>query len=168
MGALRSSLSRPDPNLIRPSEADIEQARESSRRLGPALARGTARAKGSQPAPPIRFVMEVGGESKEMVIPLSALMLLQRILTEMAAGNAMALYPVHAELSTQEAADLLGVSRPFLTGLLERGEIPCRKIGTHRRVVFEDLQNYKKGIDDKRRAALDELATQAQELDMGY
>ena len=168
MSAFRSPRTRHESRLLPPTETDVELARESSRRLGPALAQSTARAGGAQFAPPFRLLMEVGGETKQLEIPLSALTLLQRILTEMAAGNAVALYPIHAELTTQEAADLLCVSRPYLTGLLDRGEIPCRKVGTHRRVLCEDLFNYKKTIDDLRRVALDELVAQAQELDMGY
>lgn len=78
------------------------------------------------------------------------------------------LIPIHAELTTQEAADILNVSRPFLIKLIESSEIPCRKVGRHRRIRFEDLMNYKQQIDSARMQALDELASQAQELNMGY
>lgn len=169
MTALRTQDSRSGPRLHRPSERETKLAQESSRRLGPALAKFAAEGKGEGSSTPIRvLVREADGCERELEIPLSALTLLQRILAEMAAGNAVTLYPVHAELTTQEAADLLGVSRPFLTGLLDRGEIPCRKVGTHRRILFEDVAAYKKAIDEKRRQALDELAAQAQELGMGY
>jgi excisionase family DNA binding protein len=107
-------------------------------------------------------------ESDDLILPGSALNLLLDILTEMSKGNAITVMPIHAELSTQEAAGILNVSRPHLVGLLEQEKIPFRKVGTHRRVLAKDVFDYKKLIDEERLNALNELATQAQELDMGY
>lgn len=105
---------------------------------------------------------------EDVILPAAAVRLLVALLSEMAQGNAVTLIPIHAEFTTQQAADFLGVSRPFLVKLLEEGKLPYRKVGTHRRVLFEDLKNYKAEIDRKRLETLNELAAQAQELDMGY
>ncbi|SIN67950.1 DNA binding domain-containing protein, excisionase family [Singulisphaera sp. GP187] len=145
-------------------------ALESSRRLGSMVAgldKSGAEGSGYGGA---EVVVQVKGQgaSESLTIPLSALTLLRMILEEMAQGNAITLTPVHAELTTQEGADLLHVSRPFLIKLLEGGEIPYRTVGRHRRVRFDDLMAYKQLTDVARAKVLDELVSQAQELDMGY
>lgn len=86
----------------------------------------------------------------------------------MANGDAITLIPIHAELTTQQAAEILSVSRPFVIKLLEERKLPFKMVGTHRRILFKDLQEYKKKIDEERLKTLDELAAQAQELKMGY
>lgn len=143
-----------------PNDSEVELARNSSRVLSGLNLKKTKS---------INILLETGNHHRNSVtLPLSAFKLLINILTQMAEGNAVTLIPVHAELTTQEAADLLNVSRPFLIRLLETKKIPFRKVGTRRRVLFQDLMDYKAKIDNARRKTLDELAKDAQELDMGY
>ncbi len=106
--------------------------------------------------------------SHTVELPVFALRLLDEILGELAMGNAVKVVPIHAELTTQEAADLLNVSRPHLVKLLDESAIPHTKVGRHRRVKFADLMAYKQHRDAESRQAMDELAAQAQELGMGY
>lgn len=101
-------------------------------------------------------------------IPAAAYNLLVEILTQMGMGNAVKVIPIQQELTTSEAASLLNVSRPYLVGLLESGEIPYRKVGTRRRVLAQDVIDYKNRIDAARMQTLEELAAQAQELNLGY
>lgn len=105
---------------------------------------------------------------QELLLPKSLKRLLTHLLTEMSHGNAVTMIPIHAEMTTQEAADYLNVSRPYLVKLLEEGDIPFHKIGSHRRVRFSDLREYKDRTVAARARALDELAAQSQELGMGY
>lgn len=107
-------------------------------------------------------------QAHQVELPTSALRLLVDILAELADGNAVKVVPIHAELTTQEAADLLNVSRPHLVKLLEDGVLPYHKTGKHRRVRFADLMQFKVQRDHDSELAMQELANQAQELKMGY
>jgi excisionase family DNA binding protein len=107
-------------------------------------------------------------ETHAITIPRAAFKLLIEILGQMANGNGVTILPLHAELTTQQAAEMLNVSRPFVVSLLESRKIPHRKVGTHRRIRMEDLLVYKRRDDEERRKALAELTAEAQKLDMGY
>jgi len=105
-----------------------------------------------------------GGEHAAVTVPRAAFDLFLEILGQMANGNAVTIVPVHAELTTQQAADLLNVSRPHLVSLLEAGALPFRMVGTHRRVLFSDLSAYRQRHDAQSRHAVAELSQQSQEL----
>lgn len=115
----------------------------------------------------VTIILE-GDPTQRIVVPAPAFELLVSILAEMANGNGVTVMPVHAELTTQEAANFLNVSRPYLVKLLEEGKIPFRKVGSRRRVQLPDLMAYKAKDDDRRDKALAALAAQAQEEGFGY
>ncbi len=112
----------------------------------------------------VRIKVDEADDGSELVVPRGALELLARILAHMAAGQGVSVVPAHAELTTQQAADLLNVSRPFLIGLLEAGEIEYRKVGAHRRVTMSSLMDYMRRDDERRRETADELTALSQEL----
>ena len=107
-------------------------------------------------------------DDTDLVLPRHALELLRNILTEMAQGNSVTIMPIQAEVTTQKAANLLNVSRPHLVKLLEDGAIPFSRVGTHRRIRFQDVMEYRAARTAESEAALQALADQAQEHDMGY
>ncbi len=106
-------------------------------------------------------LVESNGE--EVLIPESVRSMLRDIVKKIASGQPIYLIPHNHELTTQEAADILNVSRPFLIKLLDEEEIPYIKIGKHRRIRFQDLMKYKEKRDEKRGKALDELIQMSQE-----
>ena len=107
-------------------------------------------------------------DDHDLILPRQALILLRDLLTDMAQGNAVTVVPMHAEMTTQQAADILNVSRPYLVKLLETGTLGFTRVGTHRRIRFEELMAYKQKLKEQSSRAMDELAKQAQENDMGY
>ena len=143
---------------VPPSKEDVELARASGQRLAPLARRGR----------PLALRVRDADKEETIELPASAVKLLQAILEDMALGRAVTIVPQNAELTTQQAAELLNVSRPFLVQLLEQKKLPFRLVGTHRRVRFEDVLRFKENIDAERRKVLDQLAAEAQELKMGY
>ena len=144
------------PDTVSPDDVDQKQVTASSRQLAEVL---SGRKRKS-------YRLTIDGESCD--IPEAALRMLKDLLVQLSMGNSVTLIPIHAQLTTQEAADLLTVSRPYLVKLLETGEIPHHTVGTHRRVLLKDLMEYKRRADQERLKALEELAADAQELGLGY
>ena len=101
---------------------------------------------------------------RSLIVPRQAAIMLAQILGFLANGQGVTVTPSNAMLTTQQAADFLNVSRPYLIKLLEAGEIPFEKVGTHRRVAFGELMDYKRRDDHERRRAADELTELGQEL----
>jgi excisionase family DNA binding protein len=143
---------------VPPSKEDVELARASGQRLAPHARLGRS----------LTLRVRAAGQEETIELPAGAVKLLMAILEDMASGRAVTIVPQNAELTTQQAADFLNVSRPFLVQLLEQRKLPCRLVGTHRRLRFEDVLRYKETIDADRRKVLDQLAAEAQDLKMGY
>jgi excisionase family DNA binding protein len=137
-----------------PTRLEAKQAEETSRVLSTRLRSKT----------PLRLQVVGAPEDEMVVLPASALKMLVGILDEMGRGNTVTVVPVYAELTTQEAADMLNISRPFLIQMLGEGKIEFRKVGTHRRVRFESVMAYKRKVHAERLAALNELAAYDQEI----
>ncbi|GAB7202963.1 hypothetical protein OS31_48060 [Dickeya oryzae] len=110
------------------------------------------------------MIQDAENNTRQIELPTSSLKLLMSILGELAMGNAVQVVPVHAELTTQEAANILNVSRPHMVKLLEEGKLPFHKTGRHRRVLFANLMEYKRQRDNESRSAMQELTDHSQEL----
>ena len=142
---------------VAPTEEEATQAEESSRLL---------RSLGARPE--LQVQARGARHAQKVVLPPAAVRLLIEMLAQMAQGHAITLIPIHAELTTQQAANLLNVSRPFLVKLLEHGRIPFRKVGKHRRIQFRDVLAFREQSDAERRDALKRLVAEAEELGLGY
>lgn len=116
--------------------------------------------------PPLTLRLEnpQTGQHVETTVPAAAVRLLADVLARMAEGQAVTLIPLHAELSTQQAADLLNVSRPYFIKLLEEGKMPFRKVGEQRRVRFQDLLAYMDAYQKAANAALEEMTADAEAM----
>jgi excisionase family DNA binding protein len=141
---------------VRPGDSDAEIAYRAARRIGDYLTAHPG-------ADPVRIQGELAGDDA-LVVPRQAAIMLAQILGFLANGQGVTVTPSNAMLTTQQAADFLNVSRPYLIKLLEAGEIPFEKVGTHRRVAFGELMDYKRRDDLERRRAADELTELGQEL----
>ncbi|MDQ0701928.1 excisionase family DNA binding protein [Pseudomonas sp. W3I7] len=148
------------PKTILPLEKEVEAAVQGQRELASLLSTKFETQRID--------IFDKEDKPHTLVLPTSALRLLVDILGELAIGNAVKVVPVHAELTSQEAADLLNVSRPHLVKMLEDGAIPFTKTGRHRRIRFSDLMAFKQRRDEESQEAMEALAQQAQALGMGY
>ena len=106
----------------------------------------------------------VGMDGEEILLPESLYQVLLQVTPLLAQGKGVTLIPQEQFLTTQEAANILNISRPYLYKLLERGDIPFTKIGSHRRIKAENVLNYKQQRDIDRHQALTELTATSQEL----
>lgn len=143
---------------IEPGAVDAVDAQRALRRINDYLSR-TDRSDGD-----IQVHLETGATDEALVLPRPVAEMFASILAALANGQGVQVMPVDAVLTTQQAADLLNVSRPYLIGLLEAGEIPYTLVGRHRRIRFADLHQYLRDDDARRRDAADELMDLDQEL----
>lgn len=139
-----------------PDENEVQQAKDFARDLGRQVGKGES------------VVIQNADMGESVAVPKNVFDVLMKILAVMSEGNGFALIPMDKEITTQEAADILNVSRPFVVKLAENKEIVHRKVGRNRRFKLRDVLAYKQKQDAESNSALDELAAQAQELDMGY
>ena len=138
----------------RPSEDEIAQAKEASRQL--------ARLVPADERPLRLFTQD--NQHEMIAIPPGALRLFMDVLTQLGQGRSVTIVPGKAELTTQEVADYLNVSRPYVVKLIESGKLPARRVGARRRVAFDDLVKFDELDRRQRRAALDELTRLDQEM----
>ncbi|MBF6374365.1 helix-turn-helix domain-containing protein [Nocardia farcinica] len=141
---------------IEPGTIDAELAARAMRRIKDYLVK--------HPAEETVPVTAETGPDEPLVLPRAVVDMVAFILAQAAAGRGVSLVPSNTELTTQQAADILNVSRPYVVGLLESGEIPFRLVGTHRRIRFDDLKEYQRRSEGHSRAAADELSDLGQEL----
>ena len=141
-----------------PAPKEIEAALRGQRELAAYLSTSLETQKIS--------IQDENNVSHQIELPTSSLTLLMTILGELATGNAVQVVPVHAELTTQEAANILNVSRPHMVKLLEDGYIPFHKTGRHRRVLFSDLMKFKELRNQKSHKAMQELSDLNQDLEL--
>ncbi|MFG2815738.1 helix-turn-helix domain-containing protein [Streptomyces sp. NPDC048410] len=143
---------------LEPGVVDAADAQRALRRINDYLSR-TAQCEED-----VRVHLETGADDEALVLPRPVAEMFASMLAALANGQGVQIMPVDAELTTQQAADMLNVSRPYLIGLLESGEIPFRLVGRHRRIRFADLHQYLREDDARRKGAADDLMELDQKL----
>ena len=150
-------FTQPSSEVLVPTDQDARMALASSHALAPLLGDG-------QPTHTHVSLSMGGAQPTEVDLPQPIVRLLLSALNEMAAGRAVALLPVAAELTTQQAAELLRVSRPSLIKMLDDGKLPYRKVGAHRRVRYDDALLYVKNERARRAKVMEELVAETERL----
>lgn len=156
---LRTRLPLAASNVLMPTRHEARLARQAARSLS------------VHTNPPKNLTVQVMDKDRpqvEVEIPAPALRLLVKALSHLGQGHALALESLRPEISTGEAADLLAVSRAYLSRLLDEGEIPFHKTGRHRRVLLRDVLAYRERNEAARQLALDALTELDQAQNMGY
>jgi len=151
-------LSSPTADTIAPTQQDAKLARESSEALAPLM-----QGDGIRHLPHILLRTEDNREA-DITLPSSVLKLILGALQEMGKGNAVTLLPLQAELTTQQAADMMRVSRPSLIKMLDDGKLPFRKVGAHRRILYSDVLNYIQTEHARRVSVMEELVAETERL----
>ena len=153
-----ANLKTVDADCVEPDQ--IEVARQAVAILARPHARQGVRIETAQP--------DADGQRQSVILPASAVGMLTDILSFLAAGRSVTVVPDNHVLTTNQAAEMLQVSRPYLIRLLDQKAIPHTMVGTHRRLRLQDVLAYRTNQMDGRNAAAEALLQQAQELDMGY
>jgi excisionase family DNA binding protein len=137
-----------------PTEEDIASAKAYSRELARYADKDRVHVKLSAD----------GQSSEDLVVPGHLVELMLRVATEVSMGHGVNILPIHSELTTQQAANLLNISRPYLVSLLKDGTIAHHKVGSHRRVLAHDVLAFQKTQRRARAEALDEMAALSAEM----
>lgn len=151
------AITAPTDHVLSPDPSEQDELVELREQLGRIAAR--------RGRPVARLVSPDG---IEVEIPASAFAALQAVVRDMAQGHTITLIPHDKQLTTKEAADILNVSRPFLVKLLDRGDLPYHRVGTHRRLNVEDVLAYRELRAARRREKLRELTELSEQLEGGY
>ncbi len=143
------------PKPLPPNDKEAQVARKSSKALASFASTNTDVC--------FRAKLE-GSEEVDIALPPSAIRLLLGVLEEIGRGNSVTLIPTEAELTTQQAADITRVSRPFFIRLLEEGRLPYRMVGAHRRVLYRDVVRFIQEEEARRVKVMEELVAETERL----
>lgn len=149
-----NQIATPQTTPVLPSEAEALMAREARRKIAGRLGAGAT----------LGLHVEDTAGAEAVPLPPIAAQLVLELLEELAQGNAVTLSALQSELTTQQAADVLNISRPSLIQILDDGKIAYRRIGTHRRIPLSDVLAFKIDTAAKRNTALDDMSALHQEL----